>query len=91
MTFRSLYEAEKKKPTAAQAFIAKVAALTEAGEATVRMWLTGRTSPDRLAQRTIAEYFGMSIEQLFPKHDSDEPSKANNNEPSKTNDDESID
>lgn len=66
-TFKTLYEEEKKKPTAAQMFISEVAALTKRSEATVRMWLTGQQVPDELAQSIIAERYNVSVDNLFPK------------------------
>lgn len=67
-TFKTLYEEEKKKPTAAQMFITEVAALTKRSEATVRMWLSGLQTPDELVKTVIAEKFGMSVDILFPKN-----------------------
>ncbi len=66
-TFKTLYEEEKKKPTAAQMFISEVAALTKRSEATVRMWLTGQQVPDELAQSIIAKRYNVSVDSLFPK------------------------
>lgn len=66
-TFKTLYEEEKKKPTAAQIFISEVAALTKRSEATVRMWLAGQQVPDELAQSIIAERYNVSVDSLFPK------------------------
>lgn len=66
-TFKTLYEEEKKKPTAAQMFITEVAALTKRSEATVRMWLAGQQVPDELAQSIIAERYNVSVDSLFPK------------------------
>lgn len=66
-TFKTLYEEEKKKPTAAQMFISEVAALTKRSEATVRMWLAGKQVPDELAQSIIAERYNVSMDSLFPK------------------------
>lgn len=66
-TFKTLYEEEKKKPTAAQMFISEVAALTKRSEATVRMWLAGQQVPDELAQSIIAERYNVSMDSLFPK------------------------
>lgn len=66
-TFKTLYEEEKKKPTAAQMFISEVAALTKRSEATVRMWLAGQQVPDELAQSIIAERYNVSVDSLFPK------------------------
>lgn len=48
-TFRNLYEDEKKKPTAAQLFVSRVATLTKRSEVTVRMWISGQQVPDHLS------------------------------------------
>lgn len=66
-TFQQLYEDEKQKPTAAQLFIQKVAEITHRKELTVRMWLSGRQTPDELAQSIIAKEFNVSVDDLFPK------------------------
>ena len=66
-TFKALYEEQKKIPTAAQIFVAEVAALTKRSEATVRMWLSGQQIPDELVQTIIAKKFNVCINSLFPK------------------------
>lgn len=66
-TFRNLYEDEKKKPTAAQLFVSRVAALTKRSEVTVRMWISGQQVPDELAKSVIAQEFGADVNSLFPK------------------------
>ena len=66
-TFQQLYEDEKQKPTAAQLFIAKVAEITHRKDLTVRMWLSGRQTPDELAKSIIAKEFNVSVDDLFPK------------------------
>lgn len=65
-TFRNLYEDEKKKPTAAQLFVSRVATLTKRSEMTVRMWLSGQQVPDELAKSVIAQEFGADVNSLFP-------------------------
>lgn len=65
-TFLELYDEYKKKPTAAQVFIAEVAALTHRSENTVRMWLCGRQTPDELAKAVIAKHYNLNPETLFP-------------------------
>ena len=67
-TFRELYEAEKDKPTAAQAFITRIAKLTKRSEMTVRFWIAGRQTPDELAQSVIAKELDVPVEELFPKN-----------------------
>ena len=66
-TFRNIYEDEKKKPTAAQLFVSRVATLTKRSETTVRMWISGQQVPDELAKSVIAQEFGADINSLFPK------------------------
>lgn len=64
-SFKALYEEQKNKPTAAQAFITEVAKLTKRSEATVRMWLSGQQVPDSLVQNVIANHYGVSADTLF--------------------------
>lgn len=66
-TFRELYEAELKKPTAAQTFVKQAAAVSHRSEATVRMWLSGNQMPDELAQNVLATKFGIKASVLFPR------------------------
>jgi len=66
-SFFDFYEEEKSKPTAAQAFVSKMASLTHRSENTVRMWLAGQQTPDELAQSIIAKELNVSIDALFPK------------------------
>lgn len=68
-TFKALYEEQKKKPTAAQVFITKIAGLTKRSEATVRMWVSGQQVPDELAQSVIAKELEVPVEGLFPQKD----------------------
>lgn len=68
-TFKALYEEQKKKPTAAQEFITKIAGLTKRSEATVRMWVSGQQVPDELAQSVIAKELEVPVEGLFPQKD----------------------
>lgn len=66
-TFLELYYEQKNKPTAAQLFVKKVAEITHRQETTVRMWLSGRQTPDELAKSIIAKEFNTSVDDLFPK------------------------
>ncbi len=58
---------KKKKPTAAQLFVSRVATLTKRSEVTVRMWISGQQVPDELAKSVIAQEFGADVNSLFPK------------------------
>ncbi len=68
-TFFDLYAEQKRKPTAAQVFVSDVAKLTHRSEITVRMWLSGVSAPDELAQSIIAKKYGVSASTLFPKRE----------------------
>ncbi|MFC2488712.1 MAG: hypothetical protein ACFNVK_01200 [Prevotella sp.] len=65
-TFKDLYDAERDKPTAAQEFINNVARVTHRSTVTVKMWLSGRQTPDELARETLARHFKCDAETLFP-------------------------
>lgn len=65
-SFIDLYEAAKKQPSPAAAFIKEVAELTHRSENTVRMWIWGRQQPDELTKEVIAKHFKVSADTLFP-------------------------
>lgn len=79
-TFYDLYEAERKKPTSAQMFVRRVARLTHRSESTVRMWIARQQFPDELAKSVIADEFGVSADNLFPKEQQKQPINIENNE-----------
>lgn len=64
-TFKELYEAEKKKPTPAKAFIQEVAKICCVDEGTVRIWLNGQRTPSELCKKVIAERFDVEAQALF--------------------------
>lgn len=66
-SLRELYQDERRKPTAAQAFVSKIAALTCKSEITVRFWLAGYVEPDDLTKKVISRHFKIPISTLFPK------------------------
>lgn len=45
--------------------VKEVADLTKRSEVTVRMWLSGQQTPDRLAQEIIAQHYGVDVDTLF--------------------------
>jgi hypothetical protein len=71
MTLRELYLQAKALPstkTPAMAFLDEVMEVAQKGEPTVRRWL-GKDStvvPDKLTQKTLAEHFNTTPEELFP-------------------------
>ncbi|HAB41852.1 MAG TPA: hypothetical protein DCE24_08355 [Porphyromonadaceae bacterium] len=66
MTLKELYLRQKNKTAPGLAFIREVAMVTKKSEVTVRKWLGGDAVPDGLTQKTLADYFGFSPEDLFP-------------------------
>lgn len=65
-TFKELYEETKKQQSASQIFIRDVAQACCKSENTVRMWLTGRQTPDALTQQVLAAKFKTTPKKLFP-------------------------
>ncbi len=69
-TFIEIYgDVEKRPPlpTPRKEFIARIAKVTMRTEFTVRMWCTGRQTPDALAQSVISKELGIPAETLFPE------------------------
>lgn len=46
--------------------INKIAEVTCSCKVTVYRWLSGDIEPPMIKKKTIAEYLGMSVEELFP-------------------------
>lgn len=72
MSLKDLYIRAKRQPkpaTPAISFIREVSAVTKKSEITVRKWLGGEAVPDELTQKTLAEHFGTTPEELFPVTD----------------------
>lgn len=46
--------------------INKIAELTYSSKVTVYRWLSGDIEPPMVKKKVIAEYIGMSVEELFP-------------------------
>lgn len=67
MTFKELYEEQRRKSTPAQDFIAEAARVTHKAKCTVKMWLVGRHAPDELAKTMLANHYGCKPEELFPE------------------------
>lgn len=51
--------------------VKKLAEITCSTPAAVYKWVNGVNLPSALKQKVIAEYLGMSVEELFPKDESD--------------------
>lgn len=47
--------------------VADLAILTTSTRSTVYRWINGQVIPPALKQNIIANYFGISVEELFPK------------------------
>lgn len=65
-TFKELYRERMEMPTPAQMFVSEVARITHRSEQTIRQWLSGTQVPDLLARETIAGYFRVDADGLFP-------------------------
>lgn len=56
----------KSLPNQQQETIKKLAEITCSTPATVYRWINGVNPPTPIKQKIIAEYLGMSVEELFP-------------------------
>lgn len=56
----------KNLPNQQQETIKKLAELTYSTPASVYRWINGQSRPPVIKQKVIAEYFGKSVEELFP-------------------------
>lgn len=57
----------KSLPNQQQETIKKLAEITVSTPAAVYRWINGLSKPAPIKQKIIAEYLGMSVEELFPK------------------------
>lgn len=65
MTFKQYYEGLDASSPQTK-FVRRIADATLKSEFTVKMWLTGRQTPDQLTQSVIARELGVPVEGLFP-------------------------
>lgn len=65
-SFRQIYEELPKTPPKT-AFLQHIAEVTCRNIFTVRMWVSGRQTPDELAQKTISTELGVPVSDLFPE------------------------
>lgn len=56
----------KSLPNQQQETIKKLAEITYSTPAAVYRWIGGYSRPSPIKQKVIAEYLGMSVEELFP-------------------------
>ncbi len=56
----------KSLPNQQQETIKKLAEITYSTPAAVYRWINGENTPPLIKQLAIAEYLGMSVEELFP-------------------------
>ncbi len=56
----------KGLPNQQQETIKKIAEITYSTPAAVYRWINGENTPPVIKQLAIAEYLGMSVEELFP-------------------------
>ena len=65
-SFRQIYEELPKTPPKT-AFLQHIAEVTCRNIFTVRMWVSGRQTPDELAQKTISTELGVPVSDLCPE------------------------
>lgn len=65
MTFKQIYDSLPVTPPKT-AWIRRVAKVTKKSELTIRMWLSGRQTPDPLTQSVIEKELGIPAGVLFP-------------------------
>lgn len=79
-SFRELYdeiwEPKRQASEAAKNFIKRCAEVTMKNEMTVRSWLSGKYTPDALAQDALERELGIPADVLFPKKDFQSPPPA---------------
>ena len=59
-------------PNQREEAIKKIAEITYSDISSVYRWINGKATPPAIKQKAIAEYFNMSIEELFPKEKEEE-------------------
>ena len=56
----------KSVPNAREQLIGKIAEITRSSRSSVYRWISGECRPAPIKQKIIADYLGISIEELFP-------------------------
>ena len=66
-TFAERYKALPNRACAPKTkFVREISELCMCSQQTVRMWIQGVQKPDALKQKTISEYMGVPVGELFP-------------------------
>ena len=65
-TLKDFYEEQKKMPTPADEFVAKLCEVTHRREVTVRGWISGKFRPDINTQIVLAQFLRTDASSLFP-------------------------
>lgn len=65
-SFKQIYDGLDSASPQAH-FVKRIAEATLRTELTVKMWLTGRQTPDPLTQSVIAKELGVPAQGLFPE------------------------
>lgn len=64
-TFKEIYDGLDPVPPKTK-WVKRIAKATMRSENAVRMWLSGRQTPEPLVQNIIAKELGVPVEGLFP-------------------------
>lgn len=65
-TFRELYFEQKSKPSPSEQFVTEIARITCRERTTVMQWVSGAQQPNNICASAIANYLGISADELFP-------------------------
>ena len=64
MTLQEIYQREKAKP---RNLVKELCEVTAKTPVSVYRWVNGKTEPDELTKRVLAEHLKTTPEELFPK------------------------
>jgi len=72
MDLREFYKQVKRQPTPGRVFMEDIAKACGVSPTTVKLWIYGRVTPEKLKREKIAEMLQVPVVELFPNVKSDE-------------------
>lgn len=63
-----LYKEKQKEPTPANQLIKQIQNATGRSEIAIRLWLAGKSKPEPLVQRVVADALGLDPDYIFPSN-----------------------
>lgn len=61
-----LYKEKQKELTPANKLIKQIQEVTGRSEIAIRLWLSGKSKPEPLVQRIVADALGIDADYIFP-------------------------